>query len=156
MWSLPGGAIEANESIAQAAIREVLEETGIQIELTRLVGIYSRPQWRAGGDHAVVFAGKPLTYEIAVQPEEALETDYFPLSRLPELLLWWAKERINDACDGATGIVRLQDAVWPFERDEDWRKRMEEHSGAPGSFYEDHLTEIGPQGEKVEVPGTAS
>ena len=43
-WALPGGAIEMNESAAEAAIRETFEETGIQIEVTELLGVYSDPQ----------------------------------------------------------------------------------------------------------------
>ena len=43
-WALPGGAIEMSESVAEAAIRETFEETGIQIEVTGLLGVYSDPQ----------------------------------------------------------------------------------------------------------------
>ena len=43
-WALPGGAIEMNESVAGAAIRETLEETGIQVEVTGLLGVYSDPR----------------------------------------------------------------------------------------------------------------
>jgi 8-oxo-dGTP pyrophosphatase MutT (NUDIX family) len=42
-WALPGGAIEMNESAAEAAIRETFEETGIQVEVTGLLGVYSDP-----------------------------------------------------------------------------------------------------------------
>jgi 8-oxo-dGTP pyrophosphatase MutT (NUDIX family) len=42
-WALPGGAIELDESVRQAAIRETLEETGIDCEITGLAGIYSDP-----------------------------------------------------------------------------------------------------------------
>lgn len=43
-WSLPGGAMEIGESIAQAAIRETKEETGIDCEIIGLVGIYTNPR----------------------------------------------------------------------------------------------------------------
>lgn len=43
-WALPGGAIDLGESVAQAAIRETQEETGITCEITGLVGIYSDPK----------------------------------------------------------------------------------------------------------------
>ena len=43
-WAVPGGAIDLGESVAQAAIRETLEESGIECEVTGIVGIYSDPK----------------------------------------------------------------------------------------------------------------
>jgi ADP-ribose pyrophosphatase YjhB (NUDIX family) len=43
-WALPGGAVEMNESVADAAIRETFEETGIKVEVTGLLGVYSDPR----------------------------------------------------------------------------------------------------------------
>jgi ADP-ribose pyrophosphatase YjhB (NUDIX family) len=43
-WALPGGAIDLGESMTQAAVREVKEETGIDCEITGLVGIYTDPK----------------------------------------------------------------------------------------------------------------
>ena len=43
-WALPGGAIEMRESVADAAVRETLEETGVKCEVTGLAGIYSDPR----------------------------------------------------------------------------------------------------------------
>ncbi|MBW8482258.1 NUDIX domain-containing protein [Actinomadura parmotrematis] len=43
-WAVPGGAIDLGESVTQAAIRETREETGIDCEITGLVGIYSDPK----------------------------------------------------------------------------------------------------------------
>ncbi len=43
LWGLPGGALEPGESVAQAAIREMQEETGYTVEVTALVGVHSDP-----------------------------------------------------------------------------------------------------------------
>lgn len=42
-WALPGGAMELGESVADAAVREVEEEAGVEVELVGLVGIYTDP-----------------------------------------------------------------------------------------------------------------
>lgn len=43
-WAVPGGAIDLGESVAQRAVRETLEESGIEYEITGIVGIYSDPR----------------------------------------------------------------------------------------------------------------
>jgi 8-oxo-dGTP pyrophosphatase MutT (NUDIX family) len=43
-WAVPGGAIDLGESLVQAAVRETREETGIDCEVTGLVGIYTDPR----------------------------------------------------------------------------------------------------------------
>jgi len=43
LWCIPGGAMESGESAAEACIREVWEETGLHVEVKRLIGVYSNP-----------------------------------------------------------------------------------------------------------------
>ncbi|MCQ4214178.1 NUDIX hydrolase [Streptomyces longispororuber] len=43
LWALPGGGVEVGESVADAVVRETKEETGFDVEVTGLVGIYSNP-----------------------------------------------------------------------------------------------------------------
>jgi ADP-ribose pyrophosphatase YjhB (NUDIX family) len=43
-WAQPGGFLEIDETAQAGAVRETLEETNIHVELTDLVGVYSRPQ----------------------------------------------------------------------------------------------------------------
>jgi ADP-ribose pyrophosphatase YjhB (NUDIX family) len=42
-WALPGGAMDLGESVAAAAVREVAEETGVKVQITGLVGLYTDP-----------------------------------------------------------------------------------------------------------------
>ncbi|MBT2231693.1 NUDIX domain-containing protein [Nonomuraea sp. NEAU-A123] len=44
LWALPGGVMAVGETIAEAVAREVIEETGVAVEITGLVGIYSDPR----------------------------------------------------------------------------------------------------------------
>jgi ADP-ribose pyrophosphatase YjhB (NUDIX family) len=48
-WAVPGGGIDLGESVRQAAVREAREETGIECEITGIVGIYSDPR------HVIVY-----------------------------------------------------------------------------------------------------
>src|SRR5438132_4082624 len=43
-WNLPGGGMEAGETVDEALRREVYEETGLVVEIEQLVGVYSKPQ----------------------------------------------------------------------------------------------------------------
>jgi ADP-ribose pyrophosphatase YjhB (NUDIX family) len=44
LWALPGGTMDIGETLGQAVVREVREETGLEVEPTRIVGIYSDPK----------------------------------------------------------------------------------------------------------------
>lgn len=43
LWALPGGGMELGESIVDTAVREVKEETGLDVEVTGLIGVYTNP-----------------------------------------------------------------------------------------------------------------
>jgi ADP-ribose pyrophosphatase YjhB (NUDIX family) len=63
-WALPGGFVEYGETVEQAAIREVFEETSMRVELEAILGVYSAPDRDPRG-HTIttVFIARPLSGE---------------------------------------------------------------------------------------------
>lgn len=92
-WSTAGGFVDLGESVEAAAHREVREELDLEIELTGLVGIYSKPEDRV---ILIVFAANALTTPST--SEEALEVRAFPASELPweELAFWNDTHALRD------------------------------------------------------------
>jgi ADP-ribose pyrophosphatase YjhB (NUDIX family) len=111
-WILPSGGVDDGESLAQAAIRETKEETGLDVELTRLVGVYSRISNMSPG-YMVLFAAKPVGGEIQCQEGETIAVEWFGFNEIPSPLSLGHKKRIKDAIEGVSGVVVLQEYTLP-------------------------------------------
>jgi len=152
VWCMPGGHMDPGETFPRAARREVQEETGLEVALTRLVGIYSRPRW--GEYHIVVFAGEVIGGVERKQPGEVTEIDLFGPDELPEALLIGQRQRINDAFSGKQGVCRLEEYALPFghpmERHELYGLR--DASGlSRQAFYHRYFSAIEGEGSVLEV-----
>jgi ADP-ribose pyrophosphatase YjhB (NUDIX family) len=101
VWGLPGGAVEAGESVAEAAIREVYEETGVEVGVDRLVGIYNHSQ-----GHQVLFLAHPCAGKPRPDGHETLSAEWYALSHLPERLIGWHRLYIQDALEDKPPRVR--------------------------------------------------
>lgn len=84
-WALPGGFVDYGESVEQAAIREAKEETGLDVELVSLLGVYSDPA-RDSRLHTLstVFIARPKDPNAQPQGgDDAAQARIFPFSCLP-------------------------------------------------------------------------
>ena len=104
-WGLPGGWIDVGESAEQCAIREVYEETGLRVEVMRLIGVYSDPDQYAILTYpdgrsvqfvAAVFECRRISGELTIS-EESTALEYFMPDNLPKDTLLSHRLRIADA-----------------------------------------------------------
>jgi ADP-ribose pyrophosphatase YjhB (NUDIX family) len=116
VWCLPGGGVENGESVAQTAIREAREETGLIIELTHLIGVYSRPFSLNGGSHIVLLAAHPVGGSLQPDTNEVVELRYFDPDELPEVIFNLQRKQAMDALNRVGGsVVWTHNADWPFD-----------------------------------------
>jgi ADP-ribose pyrophosphatase YjhB (NUDIX family) len=107
LWCLPGGHMESGESVEECCMREVFEETGLQVRVKRLTGVYSNPHqlviYPDGSQaHFIVmnFDVEAVGGELGLSNETS-ETGYFSLAEIDSMPMHDRHaDRITDALTG--------------------------------------------------------
>lgn len=89
LWALPGGGHDIGESIEQTAIREVKEETGLDVEVTGLVGIYTNP------NHIVAFTDGEVRQQFSLCFTTELRGGELAIDRESTDIAWTAPADIG-------------------------------------------------------------
>ncbi len=106
-WGLPGGSVDKGESVAEAIVREVREETGLDVDVKRLIGVYSDPRFYSitrypNGDVVqyvtACFECEARGGELRMS-EESTDIGYFPVDALPEQTVLSHRIRLKDALE---------------------------------------------------------
>jgi len=84
-WALPAGYIEEDESVEQAAVRECKEETGLDVELLELFGVYSFPEGPVQSGIIIFYRARPVGGALQAG-DDAQSVGVFPPDGLPEEL----------------------------------------------------------------------
>ncbi|MEU9415195.1 NUDIX hydrolase [Streptomyces sp. NPDC048272] len=99
LWALPGGGIEGDESAEQAAVREVAEETSLDVKALHVIGQRIHPD--SGADMTYV-ACEPVGGEARVEDaEELAEVAWITLDEIPQYVPWGLFPAVQEYLEGA-------------------------------------------------------
>ena len=107
-WALPGGFVDPDEDLEQAARRELIEETGVSVSEMRQIGAFGEPDRDPRGRAISVAFLAVLDSALAARAgDDAAEARWFPIDRLPKKLAF------DHAAILAAGISLLEEEDQP-------------------------------------------
>ncbi|MCW4019303.1 MAG: NUDIX hydrolase [Candidatus Bathyarchaeota archaeon] len=98
-WALPGGRVDPGETVEQTVVREVKEETGLNVQIVRKVGEYHEKGVESGYEydyHPACFLVQPSEGNLKRQESEISEIKLFKLEEVPDVLAFVHKQMIQD------------------------------------------------------------
>ena len=97
-WALPGGFVDYGECVEDAAIREALEETSINVKLDKLIGVYSNPSRDPRGHTvSVTYSARGNMNEMKAD-DDACDINIFTKKDLKKINLAFDHEKIINDC----------------------------------------------------------
>ena len=98
-WTIPGGHIDFGETSQESLIREIKEETNIDVEIVKLIKIYDNPKRDPWGHIiSIAYLCKPLSSDAIFIENEEVESLYWcDINKLPENIGFDHRTMINDA-----------------------------------------------------------
>ena len=97
-WSLPGGAQESGETLKEAAIREIYEETNLKVEIIGLIDIVDSIRRDKKGDteyhYTLIDFAARVTGGALRAGDDAIDSHWFTLQEIKELDIWSETKRI--------------------------------------------------------------
>lgn len=98
-WALPGGRVDAGETVEQTVVREVKEETGLHVKIVRKIGEYHESGVQDGIEYdyyPACFLVKPIGGKVKRQGREIEEIRLVDLKEIPERLAFEHSSMIQD------------------------------------------------------------
>ena len=111
-WAPPGGVLELGESFEQGVRREITEETGVDVDVDRLTGVYKNMRL---GVVALVFRCRPVAGH-ARTSEEAAEVRWADPAEVENLMAPAFAVRITDALTDAAAVTRVHDGIHVIDK----------------------------------------